>query len=755
MSIESKIASLLEPPQKFVPKYNEDQLRDLARQLEACLVEYNCPCDVNNVSCGRVSTVFEVCPKSGIKFKQVESCEKEIQLRLHVGGAVCRQENARVLIEIPNGDTQVIKIRELLLGGKYDLKNKGLLVALGRRITGEEIFVDVASAPHLLVAGTTGSGKSVCLHTIITNLLLTKSPKELRFILIDPKMTELRRYSPVPHLLHDVIYSPETAAMESARALQGAVKEMYRRLSLLESIDADNISYYNAKMKELGKPVLPRIVIVIDEFETLMDIDVRKNKELKQIKEDLEKALKILVKLGRVAGIHLIIATQRPAAENVDKSIRDNLPTRICFRVMDAVSSLTVLGQSGAGGEKLQGNGDFLTPMINPITKRSELVHGQAVFVSKDEIRNVVEDCAGHYSKIRRLQKFDDAWDVENDLSIDFTRKENPVEDLFAATETQFTEDESFVSAVSVKVDRASESEPVETPPESKQVENKSESKVEQNQSEQMRVEAVSEIVAETSPKQMKSVKVETTEPELDKPIKSKTEKKSSAVEEKKSIVEKADFVVATPEPVKGRVKKVDEKNSVAPSIIKPQQKNSIVTGFVDICGERYKTIQVGSQKWLAENLRFKCDGVFSKRIKLGTDSWNECYYSSEVASRIKSQWRVPTIEDWQMLHNFIAKKSKKSVSANLKSVYYWRECGNVEASLDAFGFRALPVGYVDESTGKNIYVGEASYFWVAPEDDSDRLFVRTLDWASSVFALRRVDCACAASIRLVCDIEE
>ena len=755
MSIESKIASLLEPPQKFVPKYNESQLRDLARQLEACLTEYNCPCDVNNVSCGRVSTVFEVCPKPGIKPKQVESCEKEIELRLHVGGAVCRQENARLLIEIPNGDVQTIKIRELLLGGKYNLKNKGLLVALGRRITGEEVFLDVASAPHLLVAGTTGSGKSVCLHAIITNLLLTKSPKELRLILIDPKRTELRRYNPIPHLLHDVIYDAETLVDESVRALQGAVAEMNRRLRLLESIDADDISTYNGKMRELDKPILPRIVIVIDEFETLMDIDVRKSKELKKIKEDLENAIKKLVRLGRVTGIHLVIATQRPVAENIDKSIRDNLPTRICFRVMDAASSQVVLGQGGAGGEKLQGNGDFLFPEKDSVSKMTKLVHGQAVFVSKDEIKNVVEDCAGHYSNIRRLQKFDDAWDVENDLSIDLTRKEDPVEDLFATTETQYTEEESPVSAVSVNMDRTSESGFVENMPESKQVENISESKVEQNQNEQTRVETVSEMVAEASPKPMKSVKAEVAEPELDKSIKSRIEKKSSAVEGKKTTVEKADFVVAAPEPVRERVKKSEEKSFVAPNIIKPQQSNSIITSYVDICGERYKTIQVGAQKWLAENLRFKCNGMFSKKVRLGTDSWNEYYYSWDIASRIKSQWRVPTIEDWQKLHDFIAKKSKKPVSANLKSTYYWRECGNVDAGLDAFGFRALPVGYVDSVSEKTVYSGEASYFWAVSEEHPDQMFVRTLDWASSVFALRRVDSSCAASIRLVCDIEE
>lgn len=731
MSIESKIVSLLEPPQKFVPRYNETQLRDLAQQLEACLTEYNCPCEVNNVLCGRVSTVFEVCPKPGIKPKQVEGCEKEIELRLHVGGAVCRQENARLLIEIPNGDVQTIKIREILLGGKYDLKNKGLLVALGRRITGEEVLIDVASAPHLLVAGTTGSGKSVCLHAIITSLLLTKSPKELRIILIDPKRTELKRYSPVPHLLHDVIYDAESLVEESMRALQGAVAEMYRRLKLLESIDADDISPYNEKMKELGKPVLPRIVIVIDEFETLMDIDT-KDKEKKKIKETLESSVKTLVKLGRVTGIHVIIATQRPVAENINKSIKDNLPTRICFRVADAASSQVVLGQGGAGGEKLQGNGDFLLPV------KDKLVHGQAVFVSKEEIQNVVEDCAGHYSNVRRLQKFDDAWDVENDLSIDFTRKEDPVENLFASTGTQFIEKEPLVNVMSVKMAQIPESEPVENASESKQI---AESEVVQNQSEQSRIETVSEIVAEACPKPMKSVKAEAIEHELDK--------------FKKPAVEKTDFVVAAQEPIKERIKKSEEKSFASPNIIMPLQSNLIITGYVDICGERYKTIRVGSQKWLAENLRFKCNGVFSKRIKLGTDSWNECYYSWDIASRINSQWRVPTIEDWQKLHDFIAKKSKKSVSANLKSVHYWRECGNVDLGVDTYGFRALPVGYVDSVSEKVVYPGEASYFWAASENHPDQLFVRTLDWASSVFALRRVYDACAASIRLVCDVEE
>ena len=204
IEIRNKIESLLEPPQKFVPKYTESDVKALGKLLVDCLKEHNCPCEIKSGRCGRVSTIFEIVPQSGVKVKQIEDREEDIALRLGVSSAACRSENGLLLVEIPNGDVKAVKIGELLLGGEYPLKNNGLLVVIGRLVTGEAVFLDIAATPHTLIAGSTGSGKSVCVHAIISNLLLTKSPRELRLILIDPKRTELKRYNSVPHLLQQM-----------------------------------------------------------------------------------------------------------------------------------------------------------------------------------------------------------------------------------------------------------------------------------------------------------------------------------------------------------------------------------------------------------------------------------------------------------------------------------------------------------------------------------------------------------------------
>lgn len=746
MSLGNKVASLLEPPQKFVPKYNESEVKALGKLLVDCLKEHNCPCEIKSGRCGRVSTIFEIVPQSGVKVKQIEDREEDIALRLGVSSAACRSENGLLLVEIPNGDVKAVKIGELLLGGEYPLKNKGLLVVIGRLVTGEAVFLDIAATPHTLIAGSTGSGKSVCVHAIISNLLLTKSPRELRLILIDPKRTELKRYNSVPHLLCDVIYETDKIVNDSVRAVQGAVKEMYRRLDLIEKTEAENISSYNAMMREEGRPSLPRIVIVFEEFETLMDMagDASKTKETKKLKDDLELGIKTLARLGRAAGIHLILATQRPAAENVSKNIRDNLPQRICFKVLDSISSKVVLGQTQGCAEKLQGNGDFLMTVSNvnalsisgngAALKGKTILHGQCVLITMPEVKNIVQYSAGKYSNIRRLSSYEGSWNVE-DLMVDFTEKEDAVDDLLSAPSLPPEDAELSAGDVSLDEDKVMAESSLDAPD--------------------------SEAEEDSAPveKEKKPAKADSAKAPVQKEKKTpRSEPADDLAQENEARpvqVEKADLIIAPQVTPAARAKAPAEEHNVGSSIYQPPQKKTIITGYVDICGERYKTVRIGAQKWLAENLRFNCNGMVSKELKIGSICWSECYYSWEVASQIKGKWRVPTVEDWQKLHDFIARKSKRPVGANLKSKEFWKECGNVEKGLDAFGFSALPVGYVDSRNGKLVYLSEASCFWVASEDDPKKCYVRTLDWASSVFGLKKVNAGCAASIRLVCDVED
>ncbi|MDC7246588.1 MAG: FtsK/SpoIIIE domain-containing protein, partial [Sphaerochaetaceae bacterium] len=274
-------------------------------------------------------------------------------------------------IEVPNEKRSIIGFKDLL-STVDPVKVPHLPMILGRKITGEPVVMDLTRTPHLLIAGATGSGKSVCVNSLINSLLYTKSPKEVRLILVDPKIVELRIYNGIPHLLTPVITEPK----KTIKALEYCLYEMDRRYKLLNNLAVRNISAYNSKVKsqKIAREKLPYIVVVIDEFADIMTT----------VGKELETLLARLAAMARAVGIHLVLATQRPSADVITGIIKSNIPTRIAFTVSGQVNSRIIIDETGA--EKLLGGGDMLfAPGWEPNTTRL-----QGAFLSDDEVERVV-----------------------------------------------------------------------------------------------------------------------------------------------------------------------------------------------------------------------------------------------------------------------------------------------------------------------------------------------------------------------------
>jgi S-DNA-T family DNA segregation ATPase FtsK/SpoIIIE len=284
-------------------------------------------------------------------------------------------------IEVPNPKRQVVALREILSDGAYQKSTSRLTIALGKDIMGMPVVTDLARMPHLLIAGATGSGKSVGLNAMILSILFKATPEEVRFLLIDPKRIELSTYEGIPHLLHPVVVDPKEATV----ALHWTVMEMERRYALLSDLGVRNIDNYNQKVRTLksvpgeSKEDLPRplpyIVVVIDELADLMLVSSR----------DTEEYLIRLAQKARASGIHLLVATQRPSVDVITGLIKANFPTRVSFQVSSKADSRVILDFVGA--ERLLGQGDML--FIPPGTSRLKRIHG--AFVSEDEVVRVVD----------------------------------------------------------------------------------------------------------------------------------------------------------------------------------------------------------------------------------------------------------------------------------------------------------------------------------------------------------------------------
>ncbi len=378
--------------------YSEESLEDLSRLLETKLAEFNVQVEVVEVHPGPVVTRFEVQLAPGIKVSKLTTLSKDIARSLSVMSVRVVEVIAgksTVGLEIPNEDREIVQLTEILQSKQYRDMKSPLALALGKDISGLAVVADIAKMPHLLVAGTTGSGKSVAVNSMLISLLYKATPEQVRLILIDPKMLELNVYEGIPHLLAPVV----TDMKEAANALRWCVGEMERRYRLMSKLGVRNISGYNKKVldaREAGEPILdplykpeeafdpslgapqldtlPYIVVVVDEFADMMMVVGKKVEEL--IARIAQKA--------RAAGIHLVLATQRPSVDVITGLIKANIPTRMAFQVSSRIDSRTILDQGGA--EALLGHGDML--YLPPGTAQPERVHG--AFVDDHEVHSVV-----------------------------------------------------------------------------------------------------------------------------------------------------------------------------------------------------------------------------------------------------------------------------------------------------------------------------------------------------------------------------
>jgi S-DNA-T family DNA segregation ATPase FtsK/SpoIIIE len=388
--------SLLDRAEKKQKSYSPESLEAMSRLLEIKLKEFGVEVIVESVHPGPVITRFEIQPAAGVKVSRISNLAKDLARSLAVISVRVVEVipgKTTVGIEIPNEDRQIVRFSEVLESPEYDDFKSPVTIALGHDIGGRPVIADLARMPHLLVAGTTGSGKSVGVNAMILSILFKSTPEEARLIMIDPKMLELSIYEGIPHLLCPVV----TDMKEAANALRWSVAEMERRYRLMSAMGVRNLAGFNRKVKdaiEAGTPLtdplykrqsmedeapllktLPTIVVIVDEFADMMMIVGKKVEEL--IARIAQKA--------RAAGIHLILATQRPSVDVITGLIKANIPTRMAFQVSSKIDSRTILDQGGA--EQLLGHGDML--YLPPGTGLPIRVHG--AFVSDDEVHRVVD----------------------------------------------------------------------------------------------------------------------------------------------------------------------------------------------------------------------------------------------------------------------------------------------------------------------------------------------------------------------------
>ncbi|MDD5108039.1 MAG: DNA translocase FtsK [Candidatus Omnitrophica bacterium] len=357
-----------EPPTPDTRQMKED-LEACARTLEDTLEDFGILAKVTDIIRGPVITRYELEPAPGVKINRIEALSDDIALAIKAQSIRIIAPipgKGRVGVEVPNLHSALVCIKDLLTSTEFHKQRSALTLALGKDITGRPIFGDLDDMPHLLIAGTTGSGKTVCVNTCILSLLFKESPNDLKFLMIDPKMVELMPFNGLPHLLCPVV----TDAKKAAVALNWVVSEMESRYVLLSGAGARNIEAYNEKQEKI-----PYIIVVVDEFADLMSV----------ARDQIENAITRLAQLSRAVGIHLILATQRPSVDVITGVIKANLPARVSFKVASKVDSRTVLDMNGA--ETLLGKGDML--FLQP--GKEDLIRIQGALVKDAEIERVVE----------------------------------------------------------------------------------------------------------------------------------------------------------------------------------------------------------------------------------------------------------------------------------------------------------------------------------------------------------------------------
>ena len=346
----------------------KEDLEASARILEDTLTDFGIVAKVTDIIRGPVITRYELEPAPGVKINRIEALSDDIALAIKAQSVRIIAPipgKGRVGVEVPNLHSALVCIKDLLTSTEYHKQKAPLILALGKDITGRSVFGDLDDMPHLLIAGTTGSGKTVCVNTCILSLLFRGSPNDLKFLMIDPKMVELMPFNGLPHLLCPVV----TDAKKAAVALNWVVGQMEERYQLLAKAGVRNIEAYNEKQERI-----PYIVVIVDEFADLMTV----------ARDQIENAITRLAQLSRAVGIHLILATQRPSVDVITGVIKANLPARISFKVASKVDSRTVLDMNGA--ETLLGKGDML--FLQP--GKEDLIRIQGALVKDEEIERVV-----------------------------------------------------------------------------------------------------------------------------------------------------------------------------------------------------------------------------------------------------------------------------------------------------------------------------------------------------------------------------
>ncbi|MCX7965107.1 MAG: DNA translocase FtsK 4TM domain-containing protein [Syntrophorhabdaceae bacterium] len=365
---------LLDKVEKSEVKIDREDIRQNASILEDKLKDYGIEGRVTEVKPGPVITLYEFEPAPGIKVSRISNLADDLAMALSaisIRIIAPIPGKSVVGIEVPNKLRQTVFFREIIESEAFLSSQSFLTLAIGKTISGESFVADLTKMPHLLVAGSTGSGKSVSLNSMICSILFKATPVNVRFLMIDLKMLELSFYEGIPHLLLPVVTNPKNAKT----ALRWLIDEMERRYTIMAEIGVRNIDRYNAKMTKQGGNVLPYIVVVIDELADLMMVSSR----------EVEEYIARLAQMARASGIHLILATQRPSVDVLTGIIKANFPARISFKVSSKVDSRTILDTNGA--ESLLGYGDML--FMSPGLGKIERLHGP--FVSEGEIKRIVE----------------------------------------------------------------------------------------------------------------------------------------------------------------------------------------------------------------------------------------------------------------------------------------------------------------------------------------------------------------------------
>ena len=377
--------SLLEKGKKTAGN-NKEELRQTAQKLQKTLEDFGVHVTITNISCGPSVTQFELHPEQGVKVSKIVNLADDIKLNLAVADIRIEAPipgKSAIGIEVPNKTNQMVMFRELIENQEFAQARSKIAFAVGKNLAGQVIVSDISKMPHLLIAGATGSGKSVCINTLIMSILYKASPDQVRLIMVDPKVVELSVYNGIPHLMIPVVTDPKKAA----GALNWAVAEMTRRYQAFAEHQVRDMKGYNEKVSQLepdengNKPdTMPQIVIIVDELADLMMV----------APGEVEESICRLAQLARAAGIHLVLATQRPSVNVITGLIKANMPSRIAFSVSSGVDSRTIIDMNGA--EKLLGKGDML---FYP-SGYQKPVRVQGAFVSDKEVQKVTDYLKDH-----------------------------------------------------------------------------------------------------------------------------------------------------------------------------------------------------------------------------------------------------------------------------------------------------------------------------------------------------------------------